>query len=506
MKKPQAQNKGKLIPMDFFNPQKLISLVLFFLVMAGFNAYAQTLPVVTVRFNNPSFNCETGTYCLDVEFLSDTPDKQLYGINVRFWYDDDVLEFLSMGDYAQGYGAYDPDPPEITSYSAGSGSAFGFPGPAEFLNGAVRLLGSTDIYLSTDPQQWTKIFNVCFEIDDPTAFDIENFCPSIVWDLEEDPANGGFITGSDGVVISVVAPPPDDSSPTTENVVQHNWVYDGVPGLPFGEPAETLCITTICDFADFGDAPEGNWAYPMPDLGVMGAFPTCIDPTVAPGFISHVVDDNPAVFFGPSVDAENDGNASACSPYSPYNNDECYADGDAGLINPASPYTINDAGNYVTCVGPGDTLCNAGDTVYWGADLDIFVTNFSPQDVFVNVLVDWNRNGMWDFDPTNTVKGNVIHEHSLVNFPVPPGFSGALSTLAPPPIYSGKYKKYMWARFSITEVPVNQDWDGSGEFLLGETEDYLLFINDTELPLSDWALVLGIMLIAAFTIFRLRRS
>jgi hypothetical protein len=53
---------------------------------------------------------------------------------------------------------------------------------------------------------------------------------------------------------------------------------------------------------------------------------------------------------------------------------------------------------------------------------------------------------------------------------------------------------------------VQQNWDGSGEFSNGETEDYLFKIDPRkEIPLADWALVLGFLLISAFTIYRFRK-
>ena len=36
----------------------------------------------------------------------------------------------------------------------------------------------------------------------------------------------------------------------------------------------------------------------------------------------------------------------------------------------------------------------------------------------------------------------------------------------------------VWMRFTISEVPVGQDWNGEGLFEDGETEDYLLRTAD----------------------------
>jgi hypothetical protein len=84
---------------------------------------------------------------------------------------------------------------------------------------------------------------------------------------------------------------------------------------------------------EFGDAPEGALAYPA--TGVIGAFPTCKDVTTA-GWVQHY---NFGAWFGPGFDREPDGNHGLCPGFAPYDNDECFQDGDAGLIMP-QPYTI----------------------------------------------------------------------------------------------------------------------------------------------------------------------
>ena len=109
----------------------------------------------------------------------------------------------------------------------------------------------------------------------------------------------------------------------------HEYEYDSID-LAFvineGEPTDEY---------DFGDAPEGANAIAYPSTTVMGSFPTCI--TVGPaGYIQHGFGENWA-WFGPLVDVETDGNAGSCPGCFPtYDDDECFNDGDAGLIMPDS--------------------------------------------------------------------------------------------------------------------------------------------------------------------------
>ena len=216
--------------------------------------YLSAQPVVTARFANPQYDCTAGEYCLDVEFQSDTPGEEIFGINLRFFFDEGQLTLINTRDFQGGYtgsNGTNPYVPAANTLAPNAGPVlFNFTHPtATFVNGAISKTnsGATPIFISTTG--WTKLFQVCFSVDDPGA-DLDNFCPNIVWDLEFNPANGGFPAGDDGLVITVVNPDPNfDSSPTIENVVQYNWDYfdpnsNSVP--PFGFLTEDVCISTRC--------------------------------------------------------------------------------------------------------------------------------------------------------------------------------------------------------------------------------------------------------------------
>jgi hypothetical protein len=84
---------------------------------------------------------------------------------------------------------------------------------------------------------------MCFVIDDQNANE-NNFCPSLVWDLEANPANGGFLPGSAGVVMTVVN--GSGSKPVLENVNQFNWEYIGNGPAPYGQPVNQTCSSIAC--------------------------------------------------------------------------------------------------------------------------------------------------------------------------------------------------------------------------------------------------------------------
>ncbi|MBK9981417.1 MAG: hypothetical protein IPP15_03155 [Saprospiraceae bacterium] len=194
-------------------------------------------PVITVRFSNPRYYCDTSRYIVDVEFQSNTANKEIFGMNVRFWYDDNLLEFVRFQNFPSSYGAVAPSPPSVTSVNVGT-SWFGFPTiVADYVNGAMQKTSTnaTPIYISTNG--WTKLFSIVFHVDDPNA-DYSNFYAAVIGDLELVPSNGGFLPGNDGIVITLVNP-SGGSLPSTENTIPLNWVYTGSGAPPYGHPMNT---------------------------------------------------------------------------------------------------------------------------------------------------------------------------------------------------------------------------------------------------------------------------
>lgn len=255
MKRLIFKKTAKFYQSNIHASQKFLFPLLLLLILSGLIATAQPaqIPVVSVQFANPHYDCPTETYCVDVEFKSDIDFQQVYGMNVRFFYDDNILEFLSMGDFAPGYTSLGD--PQIMTGIAGSGNPYGLAGPLEWVNGTLQLESyDTTIYLSTT--QWTKLFNICFHVDDPNSINIQSFCPSLIWDLQENPALGGYLPGDNGVVITVTDPTfTTDSSPTTEHVLQFNWQYGSQQG-GYGFIVKAVCIPTTCGYV----IPLSNWS------------------------------------------------------------------------------------------------------------------------------------------------------------------------------------------------------------------------------------------------------
>lgn len=204
-----------------------------FLLLSTLHLKAQD-PIITVRFANPEYVSSTQTYNLDVEYQCNMANKQLFGMNVRFFYPDNILEFTSFGEFAEGYAAVNPNPPVITTGNETGGMIlFGFLGPHEYLNGAIQKVSTSSVMLSTTG--WTKLFNASFHVDDTTAFLNGSNCPSVIWDLNKD-ATGGIAVG-----ICMTVAVGAGSGPATEHCQQFNWQYDNIDGLPHGFPVNEMC-------------------------------------------------------------------------------------------------------------------------------------------------------------------------------------------------------------------------------------------------------------------------
>lgn len=255
---------------------------------------------------------------------------------------------------------------------------------------------------------------------------------------------------------------------------------------------------------DFGDAPEGIPAYPLSAPGVIGHFPTCLAPTppgtqtgpcpfTTPppgptGYVKHFQAGNANYWLGChalpggipiGIDAEADGKVntpaigiSACAQIPTdciealeggFDQDECTGDGsDATLRTPVS---------FVACT-PG------------AFPYDIFNCG-PPTNVFLNILVDWNKDGDWN-DNLICPTGVCAYEWAVVNAPVTimPGCNPLLT----PPIQPGPIPfRNIWMRISISSQPMPAifPWDGTAtgfgavDFVQGgETEDYLVTVEN----------------------------
>ena len=229
--------------------------------------------------------------------------------------------------------------------------------------------------------------------------------------------------------------------------------------------------------AEFGDAPGDGLAYP--GLPAVAHFPSCLQSPF--GFIKHIAA-VPILFWGPGVDFELDANAGSCA-WPPFDADECSgpSDLDAGLLTPDA-FTIT-GGIVTSCTAPqpGRSLGGTCAIANWGAsnNIDLAVSNLTGNIAYINVAIDWNQDGQW----TGSVgcAGGTTPEWVIQNLIVPTGFVGPVSLLFPPPFRIGPNAGYVWARFTVHDGPpiLALDWDGSGNFDSGETEDYLLQIDQT---------------------------
>lgn len=203
----------------------------------------QTMPEVSVRFANPQFDATTRSYCLDIEMRTATGQQQLFGTNVRFFYDADVMEFRGLDQFHPGYGLLGNALQNFKGNSAGGTHMFGLNGAAAYVNGAVQLLNDQSPMQITS-NQWTKAFRACFEVPS-FMLGTESFCPSVIWDAKPQARKGGYMPGSDGLVLTVMEHNPNTrevSAPTQISGWHFNWQKTEDGNMPYGNPQAGVCI------------------------------------------------------------------------------------------------------------------------------------------------------------------------------------------------------------------------------------------------------------------------
>jgi len=311
-----------------------------------------------------------------------------------------------------------------------------------------------------------------------------------------------FLVGSNAVEswmrITISDQPVNDDFPWAGSVTMPGGDLRGGETEDYPLTIHPVVQNCPIGYRDFGDAPEGFSATPT----FFGNYPTCtagVAPaggqeiecgtaqSIAPpagataGFVEHIVTPTSANHFwfgcGPEpafgVDDESDGKSSAGVSLSrcgeipvdciepafgmQFGQDECYGDGDAGLVAPVA-----------------FRACSTAVLRYKAYACD------HEQIGYLNVLVDWSQDGDWN---DNLICGPVgaggrcATEWVVKNVRVilRPG-CGDYDT---PRFRVGSRAGSTWMRMTLTAEPVPEDfpWNGSlstpnHSFNAGETEDY----------------------------------
>ena len=186
-------------------------------------------PTVQVRFADPVL--VDGKLILKAQFKGGD-SLRLFGINVRFFQDAAIFTNATrILTVKPGYALMSPNPAIVKTGNAASKVICGFIGASTYFNGAIQLTDQTQpaIFLN----DWETLFEV-----ELTPKNISTSCPYPVWEKMLDPNLGGFLGGSDGVVITVLEPNATISSPCIEKAEQLNWNYgSGIKyKYPYGVP------------------------------------------------------------------------------------------------------------------------------------------------------------------------------------------------------------------------------------------------------------------------------
>ncbi len=227
--------------------------------------------------------------------------------------------------------------------------------------------------------------------------------------------------------------------------------------------------STTGPLGDYGDAPdELSAGYTRANPQMIGSFPSTFSAASDPSYILHRFPQE-RVYLGQTVTVED--NALLVD-----------RDLDDGWV----------PGSFLTCSR---------------ARFSVHVTvprEATAGPIYLNVLFDWDHDGRWaDFSTCTTTTQRdqqAAEEWAVRNLPLhqqpyslTPGFSGTIDL---PEIITGPLEGELWVRVTISTEPVDErvfvpivfgghGWNGQGDFLYGETEDYfscLLVSSDRPLP------------------------
>lgn len=226
------------------NPSKVNFIAVLFFLISVITLTGQALPQIETRFSNPSFNKATREYFVDVELHSKLAPEGLFGMNLRFFYDASLLTFQGVDQFHQGYGILGSPPKAFVGNPTSGVQLFNFSNALAYINGAVQLLDER-FPLAIPTDRWVKAFRLTFKVP-VNVPNKDEFCPSIIWDLEVNNSNGGFLPGSDGLLITATETLRDTrfvSKPTIPYGTPFNWQYNTGEAMPFGNVAQKDCIS-----------------------------------------------------------------------------------------------------------------------------------------------------------------------------------------------------------------------------------------------------------------------
>lgn len=216
-------------------------------VMITTSIQAQSISNIQARFTNPQFNVEEGLYTVDVQLKADQATQYLFGFNVRFFYDAEVMEFQGLSNFADSYGILGREPKSLVGNANSGRQLFSMSGAAAYINTAVQLMGEEANALALSKDEWVTAFQAEFKVYDHVINVDKDFCPSIIWDLERpEKSRGGFLPNEDGIVFTVLErdpSTPEVSIASYSSAATFNWEYTNRSDFPYGIPLAEECIT-----------------------------------------------------------------------------------------------------------------------------------------------------------------------------------------------------------------------------------------------------------------------
>ena len=231
--------KKQKVKRDFRSKLQLLSLLFCFTISSTQLLKSQDL---NFRFIGTELDCDSKVMCFDLEAYANESSVLLDEVNIRFFIDDAQMTLISIHNPPSGY-YLEFGNNSSTGVSGAGQSFFGFQGEFQYIKDNLKRIGAIGLEFGVGPQNYTYLMEACFQIVADVDLDaLNSFCPTIVWDKEEN-GQSGFGTGSEGLQSLAIDPvDPDQSITLTEYVDHYNWDYFNPIEESCSAGANLVCI------------------------------------------------------------------------------------------------------------------------------------------------------------------------------------------------------------------------------------------------------------------------
>ena len=219
----------------------LILLILLLVISSNITAQDSHLDF---RFSNGKVDRVSNSYSIDVDVKTQITDAALYAMNLRFFYEADLLKLAEFSNFKDGYNFIDNQKKTILGSEESAERMFGLQGTAGYVNQGIEMKDVDKSAWKSD--EWEKVVTLRFEILDQSF--LKTPCPSFMWDKQSDTNKGGLLRGSMGSTASFIGLNNNklECNGASCSYEDYNWLMKSV-SAPYGESQKGGCIAQYAE-------------------------------------------------------------------------------------------------------------------------------------------------------------------------------------------------------------------------------------------------------------------